>query len=149
MNNLPTERFDELVQISDRLSDLMSAETTALRAMRPKDIVPLQEEKALLTEQYAEQLKLLRADPHVLDQTDASTRELVRDATRRLHDLARHNCHVLTAARTVNERLMKAVADAVSAENQPTRGYTAVGEKSTPPPALDTTGNPISLNTKI
>lgn len=138
--------FDDLLETSLRLTDLIAAEIAALRAMRPRDIAPLQEEKAQLAVRYGEALTRLRADPEVAKQADPSRRGQLREAIQRLRELVGDNVRALGAARGLNEKLMRVIADAVAAQRKPAPGYTATGTQPRGNSALDPSAASISVD---
>ena len=85
MNTQTALAIDDFIDVSNRLTDLMTAEVSSLRAMRPKDIAPLQEEKSALTERYTQYLRAFRSnDPSAPQPANSDQRAHVRKAVTRL-----------------------------------------------------------------
>lgn len=143
------EAFDDLLDTSTRLTDLIAAEIAALRAMRPRDIAPLQEEKAQLTARYGAVLAQLRANPEMLKGANPARRGQLRQAVQQLRDVIGDNLRALKAARIINEKMIRVIADAVAAQTKPTTGYTAVGTEARTNPNLDSPATPITINEKV
>ena len=145
----PNPLLAEFITVSTRLTDLMTAEVAALRAMRPKDISPMQEEKAELTERYALFLKTFREDDRPIRLADPETRAQTKNTIERLHKVTADNTRALTAARAVNERLLRHVADVVTQKSNPKTGYAPNGATVQRAATQADAVVPVTLNTEI
>ena len=150
MNTQTALAIDDFIDVSNRLTELMTAEITSLRAMRPKDIAPLRAEKAALTERYNQYLQAFRSDdPAAPRAANSDERAHVREAVTRLTEVARTNSLALQAARTVNERLVKHVAQTVTQQTNSSAGYGATGAAPQPSPVRGDSVVSVTLNTQI
>ena len=116
--------IQSLVQVTRRLTDLMTAELVALRAMRPKDITPILAEKTELTGQYEARLRSLKQRRHALKALDPKLLAELKAATETLNEVMADNRRALGAAREVNAKLIKVIADEVSRQRNPAGAYT-------------------------
>ncbi len=113
----------DLVNITNRLIDLITAEIAALRAMRPKDIRPLQDEKAALASRYERELTALRDRSAAGIPPEPRLAAELRASTGTLNSVLAENRQVLEAARTVNGSVMKVMADEISRQRNPGERY--------------------------
>ena len=120
----------DLIAITGRLVELMNREIEMLRAMRPRDIEALQEEKAALARLYEQQVAALRDDPRRLAVLEPVLQKELRAATDDYDTAIRRNAQALRAARDANEALLKAIVDAANATRQD--GYSETGGKARP-----------------
>jgi hypothetical protein len=113
----------DLITVSNALADLLEQETAALNAMRLKDATKLKDEKARLTRRYRAQLEEVRAKRIALPAAQSPQHiELLGVATR-LADVATENERALRAGRAAVERVVAAIAEAVSSNNKRVAGY--------------------------
>lgn len=113
-----------LIQVSHRLTDLMTAELVALRAMRPKDIAPILAEKAELTAQYEMRLRALKPRRAGLKALAPAVLAEFKAATATLNAVLNSNRRALDAAREVNAKLIRVIADEISRQRNPANAYT-------------------------
>ena len=112
-----------LIAVSNALADLLERETEALAAMRLKDATALKDEKARLTRHYRAQLEELRAKRTALPAPRSPEHiELMTVATR-LAGVAGANERALRAGRAAVERVVAAIAEAVTANQKRLTGY--------------------------
>lgn len=110
------ERIAVLITLIDRLCAVMAQETDCVRRMAIDRIGEVQDEKRLLAEAYEKELGALRRRPEALGGLPMEARRQLEEAMRRLQAASRRNADVLLAAKTVTERLLRRVADALAAE---------------------------------
>jgi len=140
--------IEALIGVTRRLTDLLVAEIAALRAMRPRDIAPLQEEKTLLTGQYERGLKNLQKTVPSLDAMDSELSAELTQSTAQLQDVISDNRRALEAAREVNERLISTIADEIGRQRNPAGSYGPGGAAPHIKPA-DRKPGPITLDQNI
>lgn len=126
MNSISVE-VQALIEVSRRLTDLMTAELVALRSMRPRDLAPIIAEKNALGAEYETRFRALKDRKSELAALDPHLREEVRHATETLNAVVHSNRRALTAARDVNEKLVRTIADEVSRQRNPAAAYTREG----------------------
>jgi flagellar biosynthesis/type III secretory pathway chaperone len=126
------EDVSGLIVITRRLTDLLTAEITALRAMRPKDIAPLQEEKAELTNLYEMRLNALKDDAIELKKISPELAAELGQSTKILRGVIADNQRVLQAVREVNEDVINVIANEIARQRNPAQTY---GERGQAAPA--------------
>lgn len=153
MSQVPIEVRPEdvtaLLAITRRLADVLTTETAALRAMRPQDIAPLQDEKAELTGQYERRLRALQAPETSFGAIDAGLRTELRERTAALGAIIRDNKRALTAARTVNERLLRTIAEEIARQRNPAHTYGRIGRRQRPTQSSRAQAGPLKLDAQI
>ncbi len=122
-----TERVRDLLATTARLIACMDQEIKLLRAMRPQDIKLLQLDKMALADAYEAHFMALRESKDVDDNvTDALIAELT-EATERFQSILAENARALRAVREVNDRVLKAIVEAVERTRVQPAGYTRGG----------------------
>ncbi len=122
-----------LIDLTGRLTAIMNQEIELLRAMRASDIGALQEEKVKLATSYASIFQAVRKTPSMVKNAAPQLREALKQATARLKATLDDNLLAVHAAKDVNERLIRAISDAVTQTKAAAPVYTATG--STAPAA--------------
>ncbi len=120
-------RIGELIEIASRLITLMEEETRLLRAMRPRDLDRLQEEKSRLSHAYEERVGALRADTAAIAVVVPALKEELRRTLTRFEKVAEENALALKAATEANHRLLRIIADAVAEQQADTPVYSSDG----------------------
>ena len=113
----------DLVAVSNALADLLERETAALAAMRLKDATALKDEKARLTRHYRAQLEELRAKRTPLPAPRSREHIALMTVATRLAGAAAENERALRAGRAAVERVVAAIADAVTSNQKRLKGY--------------------------
>ena len=119
----------ELIDLTERLTEVMAKETEILNGMRPSEIEPLQSEKVSLSAAYSDAVGA--ANSHASDIASArlDQRERLARTTARLQDTMADNLRAITIARAFNERLVRALGEAVTENRHPATAYTADGKR--------------------
>ncbi len=123
-------RIEALIGVGSRLIELMEREIAILRDMRPGDVAPLQAEKDALSAAYETHLAALRDEPVLLAALASPLKDELMRVAMRLNAVVAENARALDAARAANERLLKAIVDAVAAERERTAGYSRTGARA-------------------
>lgn len=110
------ERIAVLLTLIDRLCEVMAEECDCVRRMAVDRIAEVQHEKRVLAEAYEKELGALRRQPESVGALPLEARRQLEQGMRRLQAASRRNADVLLAAKTVTERLLRRVADALAAE---------------------------------
>jgi flagellar biosynthesis/type III secretory pathway chaperone len=129
----PAERIDTLIALTDRLSDCLEQELAALRRRRLDVIAELHREKTKLTAAYEIEVKQIRQSREMLAGLELDRRQALAIASTRLSRCMIENERALRAARTVNDRVLKAVVEAVERERGQPVGY---GQRGRAPTAM-------------
>ena len=118
-------KIEGIVALCGALGSVISQEIEILAQRRPRDLKPLLETKNRLTEQYQAEMADLRENPQLVKAAPPAEIERLKDATFLLHGILDQYRTSLTAAKTVTERLVKAIGDEVAARRQPVKSYGA------------------------
>jgi len=121
--NPANQTIDRIVILSARLGEIVSEEINTLKQRRPSDLAPLVEMKSELSDRYQAEMNSLRENPELMRAADPSEVERLKDATFLLHGILDEYRTAVTAAKTVSERLVKAIGDEVAARRRPVNCY--------------------------
>ncbi|MFT3995970.1 MAG: flagellar basal-body protein FlbY [Asticcacaulis sp.] len=117
------DRAAQLVILTERLTECLSTEVTALEAQRPLDIRDSVEETRKLSVIYRQESARLKADPSLLNGISALSKQRLRAATQAFVDISERHARAVDAARSVSEGLLKAVADSLAEMRKPSLTY--------------------------
>ena len=122
-----SSRMADLLAITSRLISCMEREIELLRALKPKELRQLQQDKTTLADAYrAFVLALKEPDASADAVTDVLKGELV-EATEHFHATLQDNLRALRAMRDVNERVMRAIVQALEEPRVQVTGYNQRG----------------------
>lgn len=132
MSKEPGKPFETLVMATSRLIVLMNHEVELLRAMRVGEISALQEEKRELTILYEDALRMLSAEPEILEAMEPAVRSELADLAKRFDAAVCENTRALNAVKTSHDQLLQSIVDAVSENRSKQKAYTAQGALDNP-----------------
>ncbi len=134
------DRIDQIIILTERLTDMIAAETRAFEANRPQDVAATVGETAKLANIYRMESARLKQDPALLHKADLKQRVALVRATEAFDAvLARHG-RVLESAKSITEGLVQAIAKEVASTRVKAAGYTDLGR------ATPVNGTAITLN---
>jgi flagellar biosynthesis/type III secretory pathway chaperone len=148
MTTLESRRIDDLIAITGRLSDLMNRETAMLGEMRGGEIAGLQEEKHTLAAAYEREMKRLDEHPEEFATVEPAKRAELLEQVGVFKSVAIENERVLHAARETNQRLLRAIVEAV-AEQRARHGYSATGAAENGAAGDSAAGLSLSLDRRL
>lgn len=123
----PGDRARQLTALTQRLTDLIAADTRAFEARRPQEAAARMVETGELANIYRRESLRIRRDPTLLEGAALEERRSLARATEAFEAvLARHG-RALEAAMTVTEGLVQAIAGEVAAARARGAGYGAGG----------------------
>jgi flagellar biosynthesis/type III secretory pathway chaperone len=125
MNN--GDRLELLITLTERLADCLAQELTLLGNRRIDGLAELQREKSRLIGAYETEVKQLRQNQ---DGLVGERKHAMMQAAERLKRLVAENERALRAAKTVNDRILQAIVDALERERGQPVGY---GRRGRPP----------------
>lgn len=140
----PNDRVDQLVILTERLTDLIAKEASAFENHRPQEAAQYVEETAKLANLYRHESARVRANIALISSADAALRQRLVRATEAFDSVLARQARALNAARTVTEGLVKAVAEEISNQRAPAAGYGAGARMNNPVAS----GTAITLNRK-
>ena len=134
------ERMEQLILLTERLTDLISEQLRAFEARRPQDAAANADETARLANLYRHESLKVKTDPSQLEGAPPELHEKLIAATRAFDAvLARHG-RAVEAAKTITEGLIRAIAEEVHKQRHAVAGY-GPGALTAPRPAT-----PVALN---
>ena len=125
-------RMRDLIVVAGRLITLVNDETRLLEAYKTNDIGQLQDEKARLSRIYVGLVRDLKRDPELLAAVEKAVREELTDVLKRFEAAAEANTNALNVAREANERVMRAIVEAATAQQTTVAGYSRAGTLAAP-----------------
>lgn len=141
---MPAERIDTLIALTDRLSECLEQELAALGRRRLDVIAELHREKTKLTTAYEAEVKQIRQSREMLAGLELDRRQALAIASTRLSRCMIENERALRAARAVNDRVLRAVVEAVERERGQPVGY---GQRGRAPTAMPRRAGSVSAVT--
>ncbi|MBA4098266.1 MAG: hypothetical protein C0484_16065 [Rhodospirillum sp.] len=122
-----SSRMADLLAITSRLISCMEREVELLRAMKPKDLRQLQHDKSTLSDAYRAFVLALKEPDMAADAVTDVLKEELTEATERFQAALQDNLRALRAMRDVNERVMRAVVEALEEPRLQVTGYNQRG----------------------
>ena len=120
-------RMAELLAITSRLIACMEHEVELLRSLQPQELRQLQSDKLALADAYRAFTLALRepiAEDEVVDEALCSE---LGEATELFQAAVQNNLRALRAMRDVNERVMRAIVQALDEPRAQVTGYNKLG----------------------
>src|SRR5688572_571905 len=118
----PTDRVEQLILLTERLTELVAAQAQAFEASRPQDAAVQLEEASRLANLYRHESARVRADPSLIASAPIAQRTRLVRATEAFDAVLARQGRALAAAKHVTEGLVRAIADEVAAQR--TQGST-------------------------
>lgn len=134
---------EELVAVAVRLAEVLDEETKLLAVMDIRGLAQLHPEKLRLTQMLESYQGLLRAQPDVVDDMSEDMREKLFQIVVGFSQVMEHNFRQVTAARMVNQTVVRAITDSI-AEQQHLTVYNKQGNHFRA--GADMSGVSINLN---
>ncbi|MCR5879931.1 flagellar basal body protein [Phenylobacterium sp. J367] len=135
-----TDRVEQLILLTERLTDLITQECQAFEARRPQDAAANIEECGRLANLYRHESARVKADPRMVQAAPKELRERLVQATRAFDAVLARQGRAIEAAKTVTEGLVRAIAEEVASTRQQASGYG---------PGATLSGQPASTATAI
>ena len=104
-------RIKSLIDVTQSLSAIFAKENDLLENKRPRDIAPLQAEKARLAAAYAQTIRNIADNRSLVEGADAKLLEELRSITATFESRASRQRALLDGARQASEGVVKAIAD--------------------------------------
>jgi hypothetical protein len=126
------DRAEQLITLTERLTERLSLELRAFEKRRPHEAAPSMAETATLANIYRRESAKVKADPSLLKGASQALITQLRKVTEVFDAvLARHNA-MLTAARTLTEGLVRAIASEITRQRAPVSLYGANAKARAP-----------------
>jgi hypothetical protein len=136
-----TDRVEQLIVLTERLTELIAHEALAFEQRRPQDAAQHIEETSKLANVYRHESARVRANPNLVAGAPLAQRTRLIRATEAFDAVLARQGRALDAAKTVTEGLVKAIAEEVAAKRNTGSGY---GRGGAAAPAASATS--ITLN---
>lgn len=135
------ERINQLVALTERLTSLLAEQAQAFEARRPQDAAIHMEETARLANVYRHEAQRLRLQSTMLAKLSKVQHQRLTRATEAFDAVIARQGRALTAAKTVTEGLVQAIAGEIAAQRSANAGYGPRGVKALPTSAASITLN--------
>jgi hypothetical protein len=121
------DRVEQLIILTERLTELITGQTEAFEERRPQDAAGLLEETSRLANLYRHESVRVRADTRLVEGAPLAARKRLIQATEAFDAILARQGLAIEAARTVTEGLVKCIADEVAAQRTRGISYGASG----------------------
>ncbi|MDR3512478.1 MAG: flagellar basal body protein [Caulobacteraceae bacterium] len=122
-NHTSYQRIQDLIALTEQLTALIAEQAQAFEGRRPQDAARNMEETSRLANIYRREAQSLRADSVQLAQAPLEQRVRLIRATEAFDAVMARQGRALTAAKTVTEGLVHAIAHEVAAQRTKGVGY--------------------------
>jgi hypothetical protein len=136
-----TDRAEQLILLTERLTELIAEQAQAFEQRRPQDAAALLEETSRLANLYRHESTRVRADPRLIEGAPLTIRAHLTRATEAFDAVLARQGRAIEAARTVTEGLVRCIAEEVASQRKQTSAYNAGGQQSAGPTATAITLN--------
>jgi hypothetical protein len=131
----PTERVEQLILLTDRLTELIAKQAQAFESRRPQDAAALLEETTRLANLYRHESSRVRSDPNLIAGAAKDARLRLVRATEAFDAVLARQGRAIDAARIVTEGLVKCIADEVAKVRSQGSTYGGSGRQAAAPAA--------------
>jgi hypothetical protein len=116
-------RVDQLILLTERLTELIALEAQAFEQRRPQDAARHLDETSRLANLYRHESGRVRADPTLVGAAPLAQRMKLIRATEAFDAVLARQGRALEAAKTVTEGLVRAIAEEVATQRGEAAGY--------------------------
>lgn len=121
------DRVEQLVILTERLTELIAQQAQAFEQRRPQDAASMLEETTRLANLYRHESTRVRADPRLVEGAPLEARTRLVRATEAFDAVLARQGRAIEAARTVTEGLVKCIAEEVASQRTQATVYGASG----------------------
>lgn len=119
----PTDRVDQLILLTERLTELIALEAQAFEQRRPQDAARYIDETSRLANLYRHESARVRADTTLVSSAPLAQRTRLIRATEAFDAVLARQGRAIEAAKTVTEGLVRAIAEEVAVQRGARGGY--------------------------
>jgi hypothetical protein len=119
----PTDRVDQLILLTERLTQLIALEAQAFEQRRPQDAAQHVDETSRLANVYRHESARIRSEPDLVASAPPAQRTRLIRATEAFDAVLARQGRALEAAKTVTEGLVRAIAEEVAVQRGERGGY--------------------------
>lgn len=123
----PADRVEQLIILTERLTELIAEQAQAFEQRRPQDAAALLEETSRLANLYRHESARVRSNTALVAAAPVQVRARLVRATEAFDAVLARQGRALEAARTITEGLVKCIAEEVASQRQQTSVYGAKG----------------------
>ena len=117
------DRVEQLILLTERLTDLIARQANAFEARRPHEAAQYVDEVAKLANLYRHESARVRANVALVAQVAPARRQRLVRATEAFDAVLARQGRAVTAAKTVTEGLVRAIAQEVADQRPQAVGY--------------------------
>lgn len=117
------ERVEQLILLTERLTQLVTQGAQAFEARRPQDAAAQLPETGKLANLYRHESGRIRANPALLAELSLAQRTRLVRATEAFDAVLARQARAVAAAKTVTEGLVRAIAEEVASQRQKAATY--------------------------
>jgi hypothetical protein len=125
-----TERVEQLIILTERLTTLVAEQAKAFEKRRPHDAAGYVEETSRLANLYRHESARVRANPGLISAAAAPQRLRLRRATEAFDAVLARQARAVGAVKTVTEGLVRAIAEEIAGQRQKGVSYGAGGRQN-------------------
>jgi len=118
-----TDRVEQLIILTEKLTDIIVMEVGILKERRPKDLEPLAAEKVRFSKLYAREMALVNKDRTLIEGVKADLMATLKQATAKFRDALGEYQTILKAARTITEDMVHSIVGQVTDTHKPVVAY--------------------------
>lgn len=121
--NDPADRVEQLIALTERLTNRLRADAELFEARRPQDVARTSQETLELSSLYRREAALVRANPSLIAGAPEPRRQKLIETTRTFETVLGRHGRSVKAAKIVTEGLVRTIAEEVAARRMPAAGY--------------------------
>ncbi len=119
----PTDRVEQLIILTERLTEIILREIGILRDRRPRDLKELEADKTKLARVYAQEMAMVNKQRSLIEGVKDELMLALKKATAAFREaLTEHNV-ILSSAKRITEDMVKSIADEITAKRRPAVTY--------------------------
>jgi hypothetical protein len=122
-----TERVEQLILLTERLTGLVADQAKCFEARRPQDAAVHIEETGRLANLYRHESARIRGNPGLISSAEHSQRLRLTRATEAFDAVLARQARAVGAMKTVTEGLVRAIAEEVASQRNKGSSYGAGG----------------------
>jgi hypothetical protein len=117
------ERVDQLIILTERLTDVIGRQAQCFELHRPQDAASLMEEAARLANLYRHESARVKADNGLIQEAPVELRRKLVAATETFDGVLERHGRALNAAKFVTEGLVRTIAEEVASQRDQLSSY--------------------------
>ena len=125
-----SERVEQLILLTDRLTSLVAQQAKAFESRRPQDAAAYVEETSRLANLYRHESARIRSNRGLITSAPTEARRRLRRSTEAFDAVLARQSRAVGAAKTVTEGLVRAIAEEVASQRQKGVSYGANGTQN-------------------